>query len=136
VTSPTSEYTAAKGRRFALTIAIAFAVFAGVSAWRGRELPPMILGAAALVFLLGAMIVPSRLEPVEKAWMSLAHAISKITTPIFMGIVYFVVLTPIGLLRRTIGKNPLVHSAENGSYWISKSPADASRARQKMERQF
>ncbi len=136
MTNSTAAYSAKKGRTFALTIAAAFALLAGISAWRGRELPPLVLGGAALILVLAALIAPSRLEPVEKAWMSLAHAISKITTPIFMGIVYFVVLTPIGFLRRTFGNNPLVHRPEQGSYWISRTPVDALRARQKMERQF
>ena len=136
MTHSTAPYSAKKGRSFALTVAAAFAVLAGISAWRGRELPPLVLGGAALILVLAALIAPSRLEPVEKAWMSLARAISRITTPIFMGIVYFVLLTPIGFLRRTLGKNPLVHRSEQNSYWISRTTVDASRARQKMERQF
>ena len=42
--------------------------------------------------------------------MALAHAISKVTTPIVMGVMYFVVLTPVGVLRRGFGGNPLVHA--------------------------
>ena len=50
------------------------------------------------------------LGPVERAWMGLAHAISKVTTPIVMGVMYLLVLTPVGLLRRRFGGNPLVHA--------------------------
>ncbi len=41
--------------------------------------------------------------------MELAHLISKVTTPIVMGVMYLLVLTPVGLLRRTFGGNPMVH---------------------------
>lgn len=129
-------YTAARGRKFALTLAAAFAVLAAISYWRGRELPPLILGALAVVFLLAALALPQHLEPVENAWMGLAHLISKVTTPIFMGIVYFVILTPIGLLRRIFGGSPLVHRMAENSYWIARAPVDPERARRRMERQF
>ena len=46
------------------------------------------------------------LGPVERAWMGLAGIISKVTTPIFMSVVYFVVLTPVGLLRRCSPEAP------------------------------
>ena len=57
--------------------------------------------------LLGGLLVPGKLGPVYRAWMGLAHVISKVTTPIFMGVVYFLVITPIAVLRRTFGGNPL-----------------------------
>jgi asparagine N-glycosylation enzyme membrane subunit Stt3 len=131
-----SSYTAKQGRRFALTLAIAFAVLAGISYWRGRELPPLILGGLASIALVSALVIPSKLQRVEAAWMKLAHAISRITTPIFMGIVYFVILTPIGLLRRLAGGNPLVHRSVNDSYWVMRAEADPAARRARMERQF
>jgi hypothetical protein len=131
-----SVYTATKGRRFALTLSAAFAVLAGISYWRGRELPPLILGALAVLFLIAALAVPQHLQPVERAWMGLAHLISRVTTPIFMGIVYFVILTPIGLLRRVFGGNALLHKTVDDSYWIARAPADPEKARRQMERQF
>ena len=132
----TVAYTEKQGRKFALTLAIAFAVLAGFSYWRGRQLPPLILGALAVVALAGAIFIPSRLEPVEKGWMRLAHAISKITTPMFMGIVYFVILTPIGLLRRLAGGNPLVHRSSNDTYWKKRDAVERDVRRSRMERQF
>lgn len=131
-----SEYTAAKGRKFALTLSAAFAVLAAISYWRGRELPPLILGALAVLFLVAALAVPQHLQPVERAWMKLAHLISRVTTPLFMGIVYFVILTPIGLARRIFGGNALVHRMIDNSYWIPRAADDPDRARRRMERQF
>jgi hypothetical protein len=130
------KYPAAKGRKFAFTVATAFAVLALVSLWRGRELPPIVLGSLAAVLAVAGIAIPSRMGPVESAWMKLAHAISRVTTPVFMGIVYFVVLTPIGLIRRTFGGNPLVHKAENESYWIARAASDDAKRRVRMERQF
>lgn len=130
------SYTAAKGRKFALTVATAFAVLALLSLWRGRETPPLVLGALAVVLAIAGIAIPSKLGPIEAGWMKLAHAISKVTTPIFMGIVYFVVLTPIGLIRRSFGANPLVHKAEHESYWIARAAPEAGKLRSRMDRQF
>jgi len=130
------DYSPSRGRRFAFTLAIAFAVLAGIAYWRDRETPSTVLGAIAIVFLFAGLLLPGKLEIVERAWMTLAHAISRVTTPIFMGIVYFVVLTPVGVVRRIAGANPLVHRADNGSYWIRRPAMEEEKARRRMERQF
>jgi hypothetical protein len=131
-----TAYSASRGRKFALTLAIAFGVLAALSYWRGRHYPPLVLGVLALLFAVAGLALPSRLEPVENAWMKLAHAISRVTTPVFMGIVYFVLLTPVGFFRRIFGSNPLVHRAESDSYWKRREPVDPAAQRRRMERQF
>jgi hypothetical protein len=78
--------------------------------------------------------IPTRLGPVERAWMALAHAISKVTTPIVMGIMYLGVFTPVGWLRRTLGGNPLVHEAVGRSYWRSRN--EGARRSASLERMF
>ena len=132
----TQPYTSAKGRRFALTLAGAFTVLAAVAVLRHRQTPSTVLGILGFVMLAAALLVPSRLEPVERAWMGLAHALSRVTTPIFMAIVYFVVLAPIALIRRAVGGNPMVHKLESDSYWVAHTRLDPDAARRRMERQF
>src|SRR6266498_465184 len=99
--------TSAEGRRFAFTLAAAFAVLGGIAAWRGRERAAVVFAVVAGLFFLAGLVAPSRLGPVERAWMGLARVISKVTTPLFMGIIYFVVLTPTGLIRRAVSRRTL-----------------------------
>lgn len=66
--------------------------------------------------VLGGLLVPDRLGPIQRAWMLLALAISRVTTPILMSLVYFLVLTPTGLLMRLLGRNPIRHVGEE-SVW-------------------
>jgi hypothetical protein len=73
----------------------------------------------AVLILLGA-VLPDALGPVHRVWMALAGAISKVTTPIFMGVVYFGVLTPIGLIRRMVVGNPLKPRVKGGSLWVGR----------------
>lgn len=134
--STAAVYTSAKGRRFALTLAGAFAVLGIIAYLRHRAVTFDVLATLAAIFAVAGVAIPSRLEPVERGWMALAHAISKVTTPIFMGIVYFVVLTPIALIRRLAGGNPMTHKAESDSFWVSRTKTDPEAARKRMERQF
>lgn len=127
---------ARQGRRFALTVAIGFGVLALVAWWRHKALVTWFFGAIATLLLMAGLLIPHQLSGLERAWMKVAHAISRVTTPIFMSIVYFVVLTPVGVLRRLSGGNPLVHRADNGSYWVRRPARDAEKARRQMERQF
>jgi hypothetical protein len=68
---------------------------------------------------LGGLVIPGSLGPVYRAWMGFAHALSRVTTPIFMGIVYFLVITPIAVIRRAVGGNPLrAHRGATG--WVNR----------------
>ena len=129
-----ARLTPREGRRFGLTVGIAFAVLAALSWWRGHTVPPVVLGAIAALLLLAGILIPAHLGPVHRAWMALARAISKVTTPIFMGLVYFGVITPTGLVMRALGKNPLRRAEADGGFWTARGPGD--RRSQSMERQF
>jgi hypothetical protein len=128
-----ARLSSAEGRKFGVTVGAAFLVFAGLfHFWRHRETAGAIFGVLGAALILAALAVPTRLGPLQRAWMGLAHAISKVTTPLFMGIVFFVIMTPIGLLMRLVGRRPLVHREQDGSFWA----APVSGGRSDMERQF
>ena len=129
-----ARLTAAQGRKFGLTLGIAFLVIAAISRWRGHDIPPLVAAVLAVVLIVAGLIAPTRLGAVERAWMGFAHAISKVTTPIFMGIVYFMVVAPIGVVMRVLGRNPLRHAEVAGSFWASRS--EDGEGRGGLERQF
>jgi hypothetical protein len=83
---------------------------------------------------MAGLIIPTSLGPVERAWMALAHAISKLTTPIVMGVMYLLVITPVGALRRSFGGNPLVHSSTAGTFWQPRP--EGKRRSNSLSRQF
>jgi len=124
--------SAREGRKFGLTVGIAFAVLGGVAFWRGRETVAVVFWVVGGLLILAGLLVPRSLGPVQKAWMGLAHAISKVTTPIFMAIVYYVVLSPIGLVMRLFGKNAMTEHHKDASIWVSRGDS----RRGDLERQF
>ena len=125
---------AREGRKFGLTVGTAFLVLGGIALWRGRELPTQILWGLGGLLILGAARLPAKLKPVERAWMAMALQISKVMTPIVMGIVYFLVLTPIALVMRSTKGNPLVHRTNATGYWFTKG--EGQDAKSDMRRQF
>jgi hypothetical protein len=114
-----TPFTARDGRKFAFPVGTAFLVLAGIAFWRHPQaLTWKVLGGlGGVLWVLGA-IMPAQLGPVYRGWMGFAKVLSKFTTPIFMGVVYYVVLTPIALGMRLFGRNKMRHKLENGSYWV------------------
>jgi hypothetical protein len=72
----------------------------------------VLLGSIGLVPAIAGVLIPTRLVPVERAWMTLARAISFVTIPIVMAVLYFGIITPVGLLRRLVADNPIVQRHE------------------------
>ena len=124
--------TSAEGRKFAFTVGGAFLVLAAIVFWRDHRTLATVFGALAGTLGVLGLVVPSKLGPVQEAWMGLAHLISKVTTPIFMGVVYFIVITPISLLMRLFGKVPL-RIKRGPTYWVERAP-DSRRG--DLEKQF
>jgi len=126
-----ARLTAREGRRFGLTVGSAFLVLAGLFWWRDRPTASVIVGVLGTALLLGGLLIPGSLGPVYRAWMGLASVLSRVTTPIFLGIVYFAVFTPIGMLRRALGHKELEHELEDGGFWvIRKEPRRSNLRRQ------
>lgn len=126
-----ARLSAAEGRRFGVTVGIAFLALAALLLWRAQVLASSIAGTLGVLLVLSGALIPRRLGPVHAGWMRFALALSKITTPVFMAVVYFVVITPIGLIRRAAGKNPIT-ARSAGTRWQSRG----AQSRSDLERQF
>ena len=129
-----TRLTAREGRRFGFTVGFALLALAGVSSLRDHRTAMMILGGAGSALLASGLVIPTRLGAVERAWMRLAHLLSRITTPLVMAVMYFTALTPVGLLRRGVAPSPLIHRDTDGSFW-KRRPVERRRTGS-MERQF
>ena len=120
-----------EGRRFGLTVGTGLLAIAGLLWWRGRIVGAAGLGAVGAGLVAAALLVPACLGPVRTGWMALAHAISRVTTPVVTGIMYFVALTPFGVVRRTVGRSPLHQSRVHGTFWVTRG-----NRRSDLQRQF
>ncbi len=98
------------------------AVFALLSSWwlyRGKfsSASHITLPLGSLLILLG-LLWPKALVWPNRGWLLLAEGLSFVTTRIILGIVFFLVITPIGVVKRLTGWDPLDRrSGRRSSYW-------------------
>lgn len=120
-------------RQFAWTVGGAFLALAATAAWRGYPGRAALLATLGGPLVLAGATVPRRLGPAYRGWMALAHAISRVTTPVFMGVIYFGLLTPLGLLRRAAGRRPFGVRPGAPTAWVDRPPGAR---RSDLRRQF
>lgn len=105
-------------RVFGLVFTALFGVLA-LLPLRRQEPPRWWAVALSLVFFLLALIVPRSLAPLNKFWIKIAGLLNRITNPVVMGVIFYGVVTPLGILMRWRGKDPLrLAPGSNDSYWI------------------
>jgi hypothetical protein len=86
----------------------------------------------SIIFLILGLINSNILTPLNKLWFKFGIFLGKIISPIIMGIIFFLVVTPIGLLMKLFGKDVLnLKYNNNKSYWIEKTGPKS-----KMKNQF
>ncbi len=128
-----ARLTAAELRKFGLLVGGVFVALGGLFWWRDSGRAAAILwGVGGPLMALG-LAAPALLRPVYRAWMGLALLISRVTTPVIMAVLYFVVMTPVGLLARAFGHRPLERGGKDRELWLVRQPADR---KSDMERQF
>ena len=106
-------------KEFGLIVGGILMLLAGWWLYRGKfvDTAYIILAVGALLVSF-ALLFPRALVYPNKAWMLLAEGLSFITTRVILGIVFFLIVTPIGVIKRWMGWNPLSRrGARRDSYW-------------------
>jgi hypothetical protein len=80
--------------------------------------------AVASVFLATALLRPAILAPLNRLWTRFGALLHRIVSPIVLGFMFFAVITPMGLLRRMLVKDPLHmrFDPQASSYWVERKP--------------
>ena len=90
---------------------------------------PLII---SFIFLVLGLLNSNLLSPLNKLWFKFGLFLGKIISPIVMGIIFFLVVTPIAVIMRLLKKDLLnLKFEENNTYWIDKSGPKS-----KMKNQF
>ncbi len=111
-----------------------FIVFLLIAIWPVFKSDPLRVWSIVLafIFLIVGLFKPNLLTPLNKAWVKLGMLIGKFVAPIIMAMIYFIILTPIGILMRLIGKDLLnTKITKQNSYWIKREKNIGT-----MKRQF
>ena len=112
-----------------------FIVFLVVSLWPLTYGEPIRIWSAiiSLVFLILGLMNSKLLTPLNKLWFKFGMILGAIVAPIVMGFIFFLVVTPIGLFMRIMGKDLLnkKYDKKKNTYWINKNQNISS-----MKKQF
>ena len=112
-----------------------FIVFFIVSLWSLISRGDIIYWAliASLIFLVLGVLNSKFLTPLNKLWIKFGIFLGAIASPIVMGIIYFIILTPIGALMRFLGKDLLKINKSKSltTYWINRD-----KQKNTMKKQF
>ncbi len=122
-------------RGFGLVFAVVFAIVGLYPLLKDAGVRPWALAIAG-VFLGLALVAPRLLKPLNKLWFRFGMALNAIVTPLVMGLLFYVTVTPIALAMRLAGKDPLRLGFDSAapSYWIERQPPGPDP--QTMRRQF
>tara|TARA_Y100001970_G_scaffold109000_1_gene136181 strand:+ start:21198 stop:21575 length:378 start_codon:yes stop_codon:yes gene_type:complete len=75
----------------------------------------------SIIFLILGLINSNLLRPLNIIWVKFGELLGRIIAPIVMGFIYFLIITPIGLIMRIFGKDFLsIKFSKQNSYWINK----------------
>src|SRR2546425_11548263 len=123
-----NEITIKQLRSFGLTVG---GIFALIGLWplvvhnQGARWWSLIV---AVVLILPALVYPKSLFWIHKGWMAVGHVLGWINTRIILGFVFYIVVSPIGFVRRLLGKDPMGRQLRPDleSYRIERKPRPGS----------
>ena len=110
-------------RAFGLVFAAVFLIVALLPLLSGEAVRWWSAAVAAVFGALAVLAAPA-LGPLNKLWTRLGMLLHRIVNPVVLGIMFFIVVTPTGLLMRIAGKDPLRLKRDSAvsTYWIERDP--------------
>lgn len=113
-------------RSFGILFVVLFTLASGYVAYTGLPSALSIAFAAmALAMLAAALLAPGLLRPLNRAWYALGQFLGRIVSPLVLGLMFFVVLTPVAVVIRLFGRDELkLRKRDTASYWLDRGPAE------------
>lgn len=134
--SPRLSRAPAPGRRFGVEIGIVAAIAAALLLRKQHVVPGIACLVLSLALVACAAVRPTALDVVAGRWLAFAAMLARIITPAVLAALYFVIVTPMAFLRRTLGKSPFARDPRASSYWVTPTVRSPEERRARMERQF
>ncbi|MCX7353454.1 MAG: SxtJ family membrane protein [Alphaproteobacteria bacterium] len=118
------EVKGSSNRGFGIVFAVFFAILTFSPLTHGDEIRWKWFGIPAVAFLAAAYLFPKALTPLNWLWTRFGLLLHHVMNPLIMGLLFFLTVTPVGLVMRLAGKDPLRLKIDRGakSYWIQRDP--------------
>jgi hypothetical protein len=112
-------------RSFGRLFSVVFALAGGYALYKGAPRTVAVaLFLLALVVLVLTLAAPKTLAPFNRAWFKLGLLLGKIVSPIVLGAMFFLIVTPVGFVARWMGRDALrLRKRETASHWVERNPA-------------
>src|SRR4029078_5763062 len=98
-------------RSFGTLFTCVFALLGGYWWWRSKALFSLAFAASALMLFI-PLAAPGWLAPANRAWMKLAEVLNRIVSPVVLGAIFFLVLTPVAFVMRVICRDAMKRRLE------------------------
>ena len=117
-----SDIELPSNKKFGFFFTFVFAILAFYFLFIDSILWAQALAVLAVLFLLITVIIPQVLLPLNKLWMRLGLLLGMIVSPIVLGIIFFGLVTPYGVIMGMFGRDELrLKFTKKSSHWISRS---------------
>ncbi len=104
-------------KSFGVSVGIVLCVIAAFLVWRGRIARAEVIGGIGAVLLVLGLVHPPLLKYPSAAWWRFSRALGYVNARVLLSIIFFLILTPLGLFWRLTGKDPLARRRRNWSGW-------------------
>lgn len=122
-------------RKFGITLGVVFGLLGALFFWRAKPFYCQMLAVSGF-FLFFGLAFPIILKPIYKVWMGIALVLGFIMTGVILSVLFYLMITPIGLLSKLCGKDSLDLTRDKlaKSYWIQRKKIKFEKSN--YERQF
>ncbi len=108
-------------QKFGYFFTLVFLITSIYSYFRENNMVFYVLGACSIVFFIVTLLKAEILKPLNKLWMGFGLVLGMIVSPMVMGVIFFMIFTPIGILMRLFGRDELLLQFKaKSSYWIKR----------------
>ncbi len=123
-------------RTFGLGLAVILSLFALLNFYKGHLTTASVLSVLGVISVTLALLCPTILKPVYIVFMKIAHVLGWVNTRILLGIIFYIIMTPIGVIMKVFGKDLLDRKIEPArkSYWIINEEGTVDKSR--YEKQY
>lgn len=113
---------AVEAKKFGVILGVGLLLLAGYFLWREHPMRAYVVGGIGAASLLLPFVIPPLWLKIFRLWMKFAEGLSWVMTRVILSVFFFLILTPVGLFMRILGKNPLdLKFRDNkATYWIDK----------------
>lgn len=125
--TPEIDQRLPSNKTFGWFFAFVFIVGAAYMYWQNYHTEAMLLGAIAVIFVVLTVVKPSLLSPLNRLWFKLGMWLGKIVSPLVLGLLFLVLITPVAVIARLCGRDELLLKKRNvKSYWVERNPPGPS----------